>query len=135
MMRLRRRRGPSAHGPSWPPAARSKTLPKRRRMSASRRLRISEVSSPNQNRIRRLNSSADMGSGPNQKSRTLRASSTARTRFSTAGGVLACGLRLVGVEQFLQLLGRLAGGREEFFLVFLDGVLRPERLLVVLAKA
>ena len=41
----------------------------------------------------------------------------------------------VRIEQLLQLLRRLARGRQELHLVFLDRVLRQERALVVLAEA
>src|SRR5215469_10938006 len=134
-MRLKRRRGPSAQVASCPPAARSYSSPKRRRICSSRRRRISEVPSPNQKRMRLLQAPADMGRGPNQKSRTVRASSTARARFRAARRLFACRLRLVSGEQLLQLRCRCAGGDEEFLLVLLDRVLRLQRLLIVLAKA
>src|SRR5262249_38216626 len=125
-MRLSRRRGPSAQLASSPRAARSTSEPKRTRMCSSRRWRIVELSSPYQKVIRRLNPSADRGSLPNQKSRTLRASSMGRGRVRAG---------LVGFEQPLELLRGSERGCAEFFLVLLDRVLSQERLLIVLAEA
>src|ERR1700746_3181290 len=126
MIRLRRRRGPSAQEASSPRAARSSSAPKRARMCSSRRWRRDEASSPNQKRMRRFSVSADGGAVPNQKSRTLRASSMSPRRFGT---------RLVGLEQGLELLRGGTRGGEEFLLVLLDLVLRLQSLLVVLAEA
>src|SRR5580658_2114111 len=125
MMRLERRRGPSAQGASCPAAARSWSGPKRRRISASRRCRTGELPSPNQKRSRCLALAADSGWRPNQNSRTLRASSTL---FRFRAGA-------IGIEQLLELLSGFARGGEEFLLVLLDLVLRDERALVVLAEA
>src|SRR5215468_8326464 len=126
MIKLRRRRGPLAQPTSSPRAARSSSPPKRMRTCASRARRRAELSSPNQKRMRRFNASADSGAVPNQKSRTLRASSMSPRRFAT---------RLVGLEQTLELLCCGARGCEEFLLILLDLVLRPESLLIVLTEA
>src|SRR6516164_236398 len=104
-MRLSRRRGPSAQLASPPRAA---------------------LSTPNQNVRRRLNPSADRGSLPNQKSRTLRASSMGCSRIRAGA---------VGLEQPLELLGGGDRGGAELLLVILDRVLRLERLLIVLTEA
>src|SRR6516164_1243431 len=125
-MRLSRRRGPSAQLASSPRAARSTSPLKRTRMCSSRRWRIAELSSPNQKSMRRLNPCADRGSLPNQKSRTLRASSMRRARV---------GARLVGLEQPLELLRGGERSGEELLLVLLHLVLRLQCLLIVLAKA
>src|SRR5262252_456670 len=125
-MRLSRRRGPSAQFASSPRAARPTSAPKRTRMCSSRRWRITELSSPNQKSMRRLNPSADKGSLPNQKSRTLRASSMWRGRVRAD---------LVGLEQPLELLRGGDRGSAKFLLVLLDRVLCQERLLIVLAEA
>src|SRR5262252_649262 len=125
-MRLSRRRGPSAQFASSPRAARPTSAPKRTRMCSSRRWRITELSSPNQKSMRRLNPSADKGSFPNQKSRTLRASSMWRGRVRAG---------LVGLEEPLELLRGGERGGPEFLLVLLDRVLCQERFLIVLAEA
>src|SRR5215469_5259054 len=125
-MRLSRRRGPSAQLASLPRAARSTSAPKRSRICSSRRGRITELSSANQKVMRRLNPSADRGGLPNQKSRTLRASSMGRSRIRAG---------LVGLEQPLELLRGGDRGSEEFLLVVLDRVLCLKRLLIELAEA
>src|SRR5215469_11164750 len=76
--------------------------------------------------MRRLNPSADRGGLPNQKSRTLRASSMGRSRIRAG---------LVGLEQPLELLGGGDRGGEEFLLIVFDRVLCLERLLIMLAEA
>src|ERR1700751_3838175 len=125
-MRLSRLRGPSAQAASSPFSWRSTRAPKRARSSSSRRRRSAELSSPNQNRMRRFRPSADSGSLPNQKSRTLRASPMGPGGFRAG---------LIGLEQPLELLrgGERCGA--EFLLVLLDLVLRLESLLIVLAES
>src|SRR5579863_1025755 len=124
MMRLSRRRAPSAQAASCPAAARSNSGPKRAAIAASRRCRSGDLP-PNQKRTRWLSAAADNRCRPNQKSRTLRASSM----------LLRLRARAVRLEQPLELLGGLARGGEELRLVLLDLVLRGQRLLVVLAEA
>src|ERR1700722_8287836 len=123
-IRLSRRRGPPAGGLSSPPAARSSSAPNCARMVLSRHCRTTEDSSPNQKRTRRFNSAADSGSGPNQKSLTLRASSIS-LRFRVA----------VRLKQLLQLLRGLERSGEELLVVLLDLVLLGEGRLIVNAEA
>src|SRR5215472_2245045 len=125
-MRLSRLRGPSAQAASSPFSARSTRAPKRTRSCSSRRWRSAELSSLNQKRMRRFSPSADRGTLPNQKSRTLRASSMGPGGFRAG---------LIRFEQPLELLRGGNRGRAEFLLVLLDLVLRLESLLIVLAKA
>src|SRR6516164_9450734 len=125
-MRLSRRRGPSAQLASSPRAALSTSAPKRTRICSSRCWRITELSSANQKVMRRLNPSADRGSLPNQKSRTLRASSMGRSRVRAGP---------VRLEQPLELFPGGDRGGEELLLVILDRILCLECLLVVLAEA
>src|SRR5215470_15338888 len=125
-MRLSRLRGPSAQAASSSFCARSTRAPKRTRSSSSRRWRSAELSSPNQNRMRRFSPSAVRGSLPNQKSRTLRASSMGPSGLR--GG-------LIRLEQPLELLRGGERGGAEFLLVLLDLVLCLESLLIVLAES
>src|SRR6266699_2176116 len=123
MIRLRRRRGPSAQLSSSPAAARSKSSPKRARISSSRSAGSPRLSSPNQKAMRSSRSSAQSGSRPNQNSRTLRASSMALSWPAA-----------VGLEELLELRRGFARGREELGLVLLDLILRGKRGLIVLAE-
>src|ERR1700741_4836947 len=117
MMRLRRRRGPSAQAASRPAAACSSSPPKRVRISSSRRA----PPAPHQRSMRRAIPCESSGCAPNQSPRTARASSIR-------------GL-LVSLEQLLELLRGLDRRGAELALVLLDRVLRGEGRLVVLAEA
>src|SRR5215472_1228925 len=125
-MRLSRLRGPSAQAASSPFSARSTRAPKRTRSCSSRRWRSAELSSLNQKRMRRFSPSADRGSLPNQKSRTLRASSMGPGSFRAG---------LIRLEQPLELLRGGNRGGAEFLLVLLDLVLCLEGVLIVLAES
>src|SRR5579862_6689171 len=73
--------------------------------------------------MRCLSVAALSAARPNQKSRTLRASS------------MSVGPGPVGLEQLFQLLRGFARGGEELALVILDLILRRERRLIVHAEA